>query len=90
MIYILQNQFMHISLMIMKYIKSILDQCQMFQFHNFFLKLPQLARYVTTTSFNRYPCPGIDGMSESESYMLHVNPQEATAECGQPEPKLFS
>ena len=29
-------------------------------------------------------------MSESESYMLHVNPQEATAECGQPEPKLFS
>ena len=49
-----------------------------------------LASYVTTTSFNRYPCPGIDWMSESESYMLHVNPQEATAECGQPEPKLFS
>ena len=31
MIYILQYQFMRgISLMIMKYIKSILDQCQMF------------------------------------------------------------
>ena len=33
-------------------------------------------------------CPGIDGISEIESYMLHVVPQEAT-ECGQPEPKVF-
>ena len=34
-------------------------------------------------------CPRIDGISESESYMLHVVPQEATAECGQPEPNVF-
>ena len=34
-------------------------------------------------------CPGIDGISESESYMLHVVPQEATTEWGQPEPKVF-
>ena len=39
------------------------------------------------TSFNM--CPGIDGISESESYMLHVVPQEATTECGQPEPKVY-
>ena len=39
------------------------------------------------TSFNI--CPAIDGISESESYMLHVVPQEATAERGQPEPKVF-
>ena len=31
------------------------------------------------TSFN--VCPGINGISESESYMLHVGPQEATTEC---------
>ena len=34
-------------------------------------------------------CPGIDGISDSESYMLHVVPQEATAEFGQPGPKVF-
>ena len=39
------------------------------------------------TSFN--VCPGIDGISESGSYVLHVVPQEATPECGQTEPKLF-
>ena len=39
------------------------------------------------TSFNI--CSGIDGISDSKSYMLHVVPQEATAECGQPEPKVF-
>ena len=39
------------------------------------------------TSFNI--CPGIDGISDSESYMLHVVPQEATTECGQPEPRVF-
>ena len=41
----------------------------------------------SATSFNT--CPGIDGISESESYMLHVVPQEATPECGQPESKVF-
>ena len=39
------------------------------------------------TSFNI--CPGIDRISESESYMLHVVPQESTTKCGQPEPKVF-
>ena len=40
MIYISQCQFMHgISLMIMKYVKSILDQCQIFELPNFLLKL---------------------------------------------------
>ena len=39
------------------------------------------------TSFN--VCPGIDGISKSESYMLHVVPQEATTECGHPGPKVF-
>ena len=34
-------------------------------------------------------CPGIDGISETESYMLHVVPQEATTECGQSEQKVF-
>ena len=41
----------------------------------------------SATSFNI--CPGIDGISESESYMLHVVPQEATTDSGQPEPKVF-
>ena len=31
----------------------------------------------------------LDGISETESYMLHVVPQEATTECEQPEPKVF-
>ena len=31
----------------------------------------------------------IDGISDSESYMLYVFPQEATTECGQPEPKYL-
>ena len=39
------------------------------------------------TSFNI--CTVIDGISESESYMLHVVPQEATAERGQPDTKVF-
>ena len=39
------------------------------------------------TSFNM--CPGIDGISKSESYMLHVVPQEATTECGNSGPKVF-
>ena len=34
-------------------------------------------------------CRGIDGISDSESYMLHVVPQEAAAEFGQPGPKVF-
>ena len=34
-------------------------------------------------------CPGIDRISEIESYLLHVAPQEATIKCGQPEPKVF-
>ena len=46
MIYISQYQFMRdISLMIMKYVKSILDHCEMFSFGNFFLKL-QRSIYV--------------------------------------------
>ena len=47
--------------------------------------LSQLLFDVTSFSI----CPGIDIISESGSYMLHVVPQEFTTKCGQPGPKVF-
>ena len=39
------------------------------------------------TLFNM--CPGIDGIGESELYILYALPQEAATECEQPESKVF-
>ena len=49
------------------------------------VSVSQLVLEVTSFSI----CPGIGGITKSESYMLHVVPEEATTECEQPEPKVF-
>ena len=67
-----------ISLMIMKYIKKYFRSMSNVLVSQLFFEF---------TSFNVYP--EIDGISDSESYMLHFVPQEATTECGQPEPKYL-
>ena len=65
----------------MKYIKSISDQCQMFWFRNFFLKLHRSIYVQESMQSVR--------VSHICYNILHVVPQEATTECGQPKPKLF-
>ena len=67
-----------IRMMIMKYIKKYFRSMSNVLVSQLFFEV---------TSFN--VCPEIDGISDSESYMLYVVPQEATTECGQPEPKYL-
>ena len=62
-----------IRMMIMKYIKKYFRSMSNVLVSQLFFEV---------TSFNI--CSEIDEISGSESYMLHVVPQEATAECGQP------